>query len=60
MTTHITGTYIEDRIAIGTLYLEGYIPIAECLKARLEVPESLAECAKFTTDFRRLMDSPEP
>lgn len=58
MTTHITDTYIEDRIAIGTLYLEGYIPIAECLKTRLEVPESLAECAKFTSDFRKLLVDP--
>lgn len=55
MTTHITDTYIEDRLAIGTLYLEGYIPIAETLKARLEVPESLAECAKFTRDLRMLI-----
>lgn len=58
MTTHITDTYIEDRLAIGTLYLEGYIPIAESLKARLEVPESLAECATFTRDFRMLIVGP--
>jgi hypothetical protein len=55
MTTHIEATYIEDRIAVGTLYLEGYTPIAEHLKTRLDIPESLVECAKFTTDFRRMM-----
>lgn len=58
MTTHITDTYIEDRLAIGTLYLEGYIPIAKHLKTRLAIPESLVECAKFTADFRRMIGQP--
>lgn len=53
--THITGTPMEDRIAIGTLYLEGYAAIAEHLKTRLDVPESASDCAKFTLDFRALM-----
>ena len=55
MTTHITETYIEDRLAIGTLYLEGYIPIAEHLRTRLEIPDTLTECGQFTNDFRSLM-----
>lgn len=54
-TTHIEGKPIEDRIAIGTLYLEGYAAIAEHLKDRLGVPDSVAECGKFTVDFRALM-----
>lgn len=55
MATHIESTYIEDRLAVGTLAIEGYLPIAEHLHKRLELPESLSDCMQFTHDFRKLL-----
>lgn len=55
MTTHIEATYIEDRLAVGTLAIEGYLPIAEHLHRRLELNESVGDCMQFTHDFRKLL-----
>lgn len=55
MTTHITATYIEDRLAVGTLAIEGYLPLAEHLHKRLELTEPLGDCMQFTHDFRKLL-----
>jgi hypothetical protein len=55
MTHFISDTYIEDRIAVGTLVLEGYHPVAEHVRTRLEITESVKDCAKFTRDFRALL-----
>ncbi len=55
MPDHIEATYIEDRLAVGTLAIEGYLPIAEHLRNRLELTESVGDCMQFTHDFRKLL-----
>jgi hypothetical protein len=55
MTAHIESNHVEDRLAVGTLAIEGYLPIAEHLRNRLGLTESIGDCMQFTHDFRKLL-----
>lgn len=51
---HIAEPYLEKQLIVGSLALECNPDIAESARRLLEVSDAVTDCARITTDFRRL------